>query len=94
MELYKTFIKLFPRDVANIIILYVGKALIIKLQNDSPRSLANIMLHKNEIPNIHRKNYQYITRLDHSNNNKQINPTIIKSGRNINFVSIFGLLSI
>ncbi len=75
-QIHATFIKLFPQDVANIIMSYVGKALIIKLQNYFPKSLANIMLHKNEIPNIHKNNYQYIIRLNHSDNNKQIDKCV------------------
>ena len=56
MELYTTFIELFPSDIINIILPYSDNAIIIHLQNYFPKLLKHITIYKQEIFEIHKNN--------------------------------------
>ena len=56
-------LKLYPREVANIILLYCGNDIILQMQNDFPKLLKDILIMGQEINKIHENNYGYITKI-------------------------------
>ena len=57
-------IKLFPKDIINIILLYSDNKIIIQLQNYFPNLLKHIMITGKELKLINKNNYVLIRNLD------------------------------
>jgi len=63
-QLYNALVRLFPLDIANILLLYSGNGLIIQLQNYFPKLLKHITIYAKELEIINTDNNCYITKLN------------------------------
>ncbi len=64
MDCLDKLIKLFPKDIINIILLYLDNKIIIQLQNYFPNLLKHITIIGKELELIHKNNYVLIKKLD------------------------------
>ena len=81
-NMYQTLLKLFPKDIIQIILLYDENQLIFVIQNYCPSSLNRINVYDDELNEINENNYKYVTKYD-CHKNKTISDILVSNFTNL-----------